>query len=378
MLHNGILKQSLKSTWRKQGCRVFSRSANKTANFAGLIENELKQVSPGIRELLSSRCEELSKCSRYYTIAQGKQMRPSLVLLMSKATSLCSGIDQSIVGSSFLEDDAPDHVPIGQVLPSQLRLAQITEMIHTASLLHDDVIDHASSRRGHPSSNTAFGNRKSVLTGNFILGRASTAMARLRNPKVTELFATVVADLVRGEFLQLKNTADTNSLELQPFHFDYYIEKTYLKTASLISKSCQSAAILGQCSPTVIEAAANYGRYVGTAFQLMDDVLDYTSKDETLGKAANADLNLGLATAPVLFAWKQYPELGSMVINRFNCPSDVKKARELVESTDGIEATVKWAKEYILKAHDALQCIPDSPSRQALHAVAEKVVSRNY
>ncbi|EPY49446.1 decaprenyl diphosphate synthase subunit Dps1 [Schizosaccharomyces cryophilus OY26] len=366
------------STWRNPGLVVFSRSMSKTANFTGLIENELQQVSPGIRKLLSSRFEELSKCSRYYTVAQGKQMRPSLVLLMSKATSLCSGIDQSLVGSSFLEDDAPEYISTGQVLPSQLRLAQITEMIHTASLLHDDVIDHASVRRGHPSSNVAFGNRRSVLTGNFILGRASTAMARLRNPRVTELFATVVADLVRGEFLQLKNTVNTNTLEAQAFHFDYYIEKTYLKTASLISKSCQSAAILGQCSPTVIQAASDFGRYVGTAFQLMDDVLDYTSKDETLGKAANADLNLGLATAPVLFAWKQYPELGAMVINRFNCPSDVKKARELVESTDGIQSTVKWAKDYIKKAHEVIQCIPDSPARQALHAVAEKVVARNY
>ncbi|CAB66154.1 decaprenyl diphosphate synthase subunit Dps1 [Schizosaccharomyces pombe] len=352
------------------------RFSTTNRNASHLIKNELEQISPGIRQMLNSNSEFLEECSKYYTIAQGKQMRPSLVLLMSKATSLCHGIDRSVVGDKYIDDDDLRSFSTGQILPSQLRLAQITEMIHIASLLHDDVIDHANVRRGSPSSNVAFGNRRSILAGNFILARASTAMARLRNPQVTELLATVIADLVRGEFLQLKNTMDPSSLEIKQSNFDYYIEKSFLKTASLISKSCKASTILGQCSPTVATAAGEYGRCIGTAFQLMDDVLDYTSKDDTLGKAAGADLKLGLATAPVLFAWKKYPELGAMIVNRFNHPSDIQRARSLVECTDAIEQTITWAKEYIKKAKDSLLCLPDSPARKALFALADKVITR--
>nr|BAA13926.1 unnamed protein product [Schizosaccharomyces pombe] len=325
------------------------RFSTTNRNASHLIKNELEQISPGIRQMLNSNSEFLEECSKYYTIAQGKQMRPSLVLLMSKATSLFHGIDRSVVGDKYTDDDDLRSFSTGQILPSQLRLAQITEMIHIASLLHDDVIDHANVRRGSPSSNVAFGNRRSILAGNFILARASTVMARLRNPQVTELLATVIADLVRGEFLQLKNTMDPSSLEIKQSNFDYYIEKSFLKTASLISKSCKASTILGQCSPTVATAAGEYGRCIGTAFQLMDDVLDYTSKDDTLGKAAGADLKLGLATAPVLFAWKKYPELGAMIVNRFNHPSDIQRARSLVECSDAIEQPITWAIEYIKK-----------------------------
>lgn len=277
-----------------------------------------------------------------------------LVLLMSRATALTpkvarqSGfqrlepINRPISPSAILEDanpSAPAYTPLSStspdeaytsedsdILPSQRRLAEITELIHTASLLHDDVIDHSLARRAAPSANVAFGNKMAVLAGDFLLGRASVALARLRDPEVTELLATVIANLVEGEFMQLKNTAqDEKNPVWTEETVSYYLQKTYLKSASLISKSCRAAALLGQSSPEVVEAAYAYGKNLGLAFQLVDDMLDYTISGEELGKPAGADLELGLATAPLLFAWRDYPELGELVGRKFAEPGDVQR-----------------------------------------------------
>ena len=212
------------------------------------------------------------------------------------------------------------------ILPSQRRLAEITELIHTASLLHDDVIDHSQARRSAPSANIEFGNKMAVLAGDFLLGRASVALARLRDPEVTELLATVIANLVEGEFMQLKNTArDEKNPAWTEDTVSYYLQKTYLKSASLISKSCRAAAILGGSAPEVVEAAYLYGKNLGLAFQLVDDMLDYTVPGEELGKPAGADLELGLATAPLLFAWKDNKGLGRLVGRKFSGEGDVQR-----------------------------------------------------
>ena len=164
-----------------------------------------------------------------------------------------------------------------------------------------------------------------VLAGDFLLGRASVALARLRDAEVIELLATVIANLVEGEFMQLKNTAQD---EAKPVWTEdtitYYLQKTYLKSASLISKSCRAAALLGRCTPDVVDAAYAYGRNLGLAFQLVDDMLDYTVSGKELGKPAGADLELGLATAPLLFAWRQHQELGALVGRKFAGDGDVQ------------------------------------------------------
>jgi geranylgeranyl pyrophosphate synthase len=212
------------------------------------------------------------------------------------------------------------------ILPSQRRLAEITELIHTASLLHDDVLDSSQMRRSNPSANIEFGNKLAVLAGDFLLGRASVALARLRDPEVTELLATVIANLVEGEFMQLRNTARDEALPAwSPDALTYYLQKTYLKSASLISKSCRAAALLGQGAPSVVDAAYSYGKNLGLAFQLVDDMLDYTISAGELGKPAGADLELGLATAPLLFAWERNEELGELVGRKFSREGDVEK-----------------------------------------------------
>ena len=330
------------------------RPGNLTIDPLKVVGKELKFLNKNIRQLLGSGHPILDTVAKYYTQSEGKHVRPLLVLLMSRATVMApkaqrlrplssSAINAPISSPVVLYDTNPDQIhtnPLtapsaeadyafpndASILPSQRRLAEITELIHTASLLHDDVIDVSTTRRGQPSANTQFGNKMAVLAGDFLLGRASVALARLRDAEVTELLATVIANLVEGEFMQLKNTAlDERDPQWSEETISYYLQKTYLKSASLISKSCRAAALLGNGAPDVVEAAYSYGRNLGLAFQLVDDMLDYTISGAELGKPAGADLELGLATAPLLFAWKNKPELGRLVGRKFAEDGDVQR-----------------------------------------------------
>lgn len=384
-----------------------------------LIGNEMKYLKNNIRQLLGTGHPMLDTVAKYYNQAEGKHFRPVVVLLMSRATALSpkrprdassapSGpawsIDRSISPLSVLSDFNPsrptspveDPSPAGSpdILPSQRRLAEIIELIHTASLLHDDIIDQSGMRRSMPSANVAFGNKMAVLAGDFLLGRASAALARLRHAEVTELIATVVANLVEGEFMQLKNTAldgvgrgdggvtepaghpPVSASEWAEDALEFYLQKTYLKSASLISKSCRASALLGQCTPDVVDAACAYGKNLGMAFQLVDDMLDYTVTADELGKPAGADLELGLVTAPLLFAWKDHDELGSLVQRRFQGEGDIDRARALVLESSGVQQTRALAQEYADKAIDAIREFPDGEAKTGLVDLCVKTMDR--
>lgn len=365
LLSNSIYRHPSRrrqSSWAQAVSVASNVFSNATARTAGpgdvsidplrIVAKEMKFLTGNIRQLLGSGHPSLDTVAKYYTQAEGKHVRPLIVLLMSRATALTpksprfnspqssADIDNSISPMSILTDvnpTAPSTNPLthtqtsysttdSDILPSQRRLAEITELIHTASLLHDDVIDHSVSRRGSPSANLEFGNKMAVLAGDFLLGRASVALARLRDPEVTELLATVIANLVEGEFMQLKNTArDEKNPVWTEETVTYYLQKTYLKSASLISKSCRAAALLGGSDMATVDAAYAYGKNLGLAFQLVDDMLDYTISEKELGKPAGADLELGLATAPLLFAWKHNKELGSLVGRKFAQEGDVAR-----------------------------------------------------
>ena len=156
------------------------------------------------------------------------------------------------------------------IFPTQRRLAEIVEMIHTASLLHDDVIDRSETRRNMPSANMNFGNKMAILAGDFLLARASIALARLRNYEVVELMSTVISNLVEGEFMQLKNTQNSSSKGTSKTMstFEYYMEKNYMKTASLIANGCRAASVLSGSTQEISEIAHTYGKNIGLAFQV--------------------------------------------------------------------------------------------------------------
>ncbi|TFK72831.1 terpenoid synthase [Pluteus cervinus] len=286
------------------------------------------------------------------------------------------------------------------ILPTQIRFAQILEFIHCASLLHDDVIDASPLRRGAPSAPAAFGNKLSVLGAVYILGRTSAMLSRLGDPEVTELTASITSNLVEGEILQMKDVVNGraggaaralvgSSSETDPSilptsprirqAWNVYLQKTYLKTASLMAKGARSAVILGGCQEGEIyrEVAYAYGRNLGIAFQLVDDVLDYASPSDTLGKPGGADLQLGLATGPALFAWEEHPEMGELIGRKFESPGDVELARKLVHDSSGVQRTRELARAYADKAKEVLLHLPESEARQALEALAEKVIGRN-
>ncbi|KAJ1554444.1 coq1 putative hexaprenyl diphosphate synthase, partial [Cladochytrium tenue] len=285
-------------------------SSSKALDARDLVGPELARVSGNIQRLLATGHPGLATISNYYFQAQGKHIRPVLVLLIAQATCGLgqrrdpafaplsdADVDRAVSPSSGVAFAPPrtsehelDASPSpGGILPAQRRLAEITEMIHTASLLHDDVIDASPTRRARPSANAAFGNRMAILAGDFLLGRASVALSRLRDPDVVELLSTVIANLVEGELMQLRNsqpahtaatvvapttTAVTTSGEAATglgqrrlTRFEYYLEKTYMKTASLIAKSCRASAVLGGCPPDVVDAVESYGKNLGLAFQ---------------------------------------------------------------------------------------------------------------
>ena len=369
--------------------KVDPRLAGISVDPLKVVGQEMKFLTKNIRQLLGSGHPMLDTVSKYYTQSEGKYVRPLLVLLMSRATafapkSVQSGtgsqtnrVDQSISPLSILSDvnpSLPSSNPLSSatidasyqqqnsdILPQQRRLAEITELIHTASLLHDDVLDHSESRRSCPSANIAFGNKMAVLAGDFLLGRASVALARLRDAEVIELLATVIANLVEGEFMQLKNTAlDEKNPVWTEEVITYYLQKTYLKSASLISKSCRAAALLGQSSAAIVEAAYAYGKNLGLAFQLVDDMLDYTRSGAELGKPAGADLQLGLATAPLLFAWRDNPALGELVGRKFSLEGDVEQVRKHTPAS--VKATDQVAGEVVCIAKPRHRADPSTRS----------------
>ncbi len=330
-----------------------------------LIQGDVAKLSKNIKDLLGSDHPVLATVARYFFDQDGgKKMRPALVLLMARAAA-----------AHEPPQAAASTGPAGAVAPvsyaAQIRLAEITEMIHTASLLHDDVIDVSDTRRGMKSVNQQFGNKLAILAGDFLLARASVCLARLRNLEVVEVLSTVIEHLVKGEVMQMKG--DLRGQDA----FEYYLRKNYYKTGSLIANSVMAGTLLAGHSLEVQRIAFDYGESIGHAFQLVDDALDFEGSMASLGKPALADLKQGLATAPVLFAQEMHPELRAMIGRKFSDPADVDHAALYVKQSNSISQTKQLAMAYAEKAIDSALKLKPSPERDALVHLALKVVQRN-
>ncbi|CAI0548473.1 unnamed protein product [Linum tenue] len=297
---------------------------------------------------------------------EGKRFRPTVLLLMATALNV------------HLPEPIPNVGPVTTELRArQQRIAEITEMIHVASLLHDDVLDDADTRRGIKSLNFVMGNKVSVLAGDFLLSRACVALASLRNTEVVSLLATVVEHLVTGETMQMTTTTE------QRCSMEYYMQKTYYKTASLISNSCKAVALLAGQTAEVATLAFEYGRNLGLAFQLIDDVLDFTGTSASLGKGSLSDIRHGIVTAPILFAMEEFPQLRAIIDQGFEDPKNVNLALEYLGKSRGIQRTRELAAQHANLAAEAIDSLPETDdedvrrSRRALIDITHRVITRN-
>lgn len=316
-----------------------------------LVESDLNNLYEEIRKELWTNRPELESIAGYYFDGQGKAYRPMVVVLVARALN-------------YHLTRTPD------LTSHQKTVAMVTEMIHTASLVHDDVIDTADFRRGKSSVNVLWGQKKAILAGDYIISRASQMLARLQNDEVIFILSQVLLDLVQGEFMQMGSKEDESE------RFTHYLHKTFKKTASLMAYTCKAVAHLSGANVSQQEAAFQYGRNLGIAFQLVDDLLDFVSSQAELGKPAAADLKLGLATAPVLFAADKFPELNVMIMRRFSEPGDVERAYDYVMKSDGLDHTRLLARKHADEALRHISPFADSPEKQALMTLAEMTLSR--
>ncbi|MBD2312154.1 solanesyl diphosphate synthase [Desertifilum sp. FACHB-1129] len=313
------------------------------------VEADLRLLTENLKQLVSARHPILYAAAEYLFGTEGKRLRPAIVLLLSRATH-----------------------PNQEITASHRRLAEITEMIHTASLVHDDVVDESALRRGMPTVHSSFGNRVAVLAGDFLFAQSSWYLANLDNLAVVKLLSQVIMDLAEGEIQQGLNRFDTRlSLEA-------YLKKSYYKTASLMANSAKAAGVLSDVSPEMSDNLYRYGRHVGLAFQIVDDILDFTASTEVLGKPAGSDLQSGNLTAPVLYAMEDNPYLEVLIEKEFTEPEDLEKAIALVKDSQGIERSRELAAHHAHQAAACLAGLPPTESRQTLIDLTDYVLSRLY
>ncbi|KAG5243587.1 hypothetical protein OIU76_009506 [Salix suchowensis] len=336
-----------------------------------LVADELSLLANRLRSMVIAEVPKLSSAAEYFFKmgVQGKRFRPTVLLLM--ATALNVRILETATASS-----------VGDSLTTELRerqqsIAEITEMIHVASLLHDDVLDDADTRRGIGSLNLVMGNKVSVLAGDFLLSRACVALASLKNTEVVSLLATVVEHLVTGETMQMTSTSE------QRCSMEYYMQKTYYKTASLISNSCKAIALLAGQTTEVAMLAFEYGKNLGLAYQLIDDVLDFTGTSASLGKGSLSDIRHGIVTAPILFAMEEFPQLRSAIDRGFDKPENIDAALDYLGKSRGIQRTRELAAKHANLAATAINSLPETDdeevrkSRRALVDLTQRVITRN-
>ncbi|MBD0345253.1 MAG: solanesyl diphosphate synthase [Coleofasciculus sp. Co-bin14] len=313
------------------------------------VEADLCVLADNLKELVGARHPILYAAAEHLFGAGGKRIRPAVVLLVSRATMLDSDITAR-----------------------HRRLAEITEMIHTASLVHDDVVDESEVRRNVPTVNSLFNNRVAVLAGDFLFGQSAWYLANLGNLEVVKLLSEVIKDMAEGEIQQGLNRFDTS------ITIETYLEKTYNKTASLIANSAKAAGVLSGVSPDVAANLYRYGRHIGLAFQVIDDILDFTASTEVLGKPAGSDLVSGNLTAPVIYALEEKPYLEVLIEREFAQPEDLEQALALVGESKGIERSRELAAQYAQMAVQSLAQLKPSECSKALLDLAEYILSRAY
>jgi octaprenyl-diphosphate synthase len=314
-----------------------------------LVREDLQGVDQTIVRRLASDVALVNQISGYIIGGGGKRLRPLCVVLAARAC--------------------------GYAGERHVSAAAIIEFIHTSTLLHDDVVDGSDLRRGRNTANHVFGNQASVLVGDYLYSRSFQMMVELDDMRIQAVMADATNTIAEGEVLQLMNAHDPETTEQR------YLEVIYRKTARLFEAGTQIAAILARAEPAIEQAMVEYGRRLGTAFQLVDDVLDYKASADELGKNLGDDLAEGKPTLPLIHTLAHAAEADAARLRaaiEHGALEDLDEITALIERTGGIEYTARMAQREKDAAVAALAALPASPYREALGALAEFAVARTY
>lgn len=316
-----------------------------------LIEEEVKAVEEEMSRNLSSEIVMIPTVSHYLISSGGKRVRPMLLLFCAH---LC-----------------------GYHGPRAVALASTIEFIHTATLLHDDVVDRAFMRRGMASANSVWGDGASVLVGDFLFTKSFSMIVQDGNLHILKVISDATTRMAEGEVMQLMKMGNPKITE-EDYHY-----VVINKTAVLISAACQIGGILGDVSPEKEKVLADFGINLGIAFQLMDDNLDYVSEEEKLGKAIGKDLNEGKITLPLIHtlrtcSYTEQNRLTEIIKDPHRGQSDLGYAMKIVRDCGGIDYTTERAEKFIAKAKSSLSLFPPSREKEALLALSDYTIRRKW
>jgi len=345
----------LNSVLKPQGSPAAS-SAAQLEQIRALVRPDLEAVDAAIRSGLKSIVPLVDQIAEHIIAGGGKRLRPLLVVLAGRAC-----------GAPGAGDAGTGSAPV--------QAAAFIEFIHTATLLHDDVVDMSALRRGRDTANEVFGNQASVLVGDFVYSRAFQMMAAVRSQRVIEIMAEATNVIAEGEVLQLMNARDPDTTEQR------YFEVIQRKTAQLFQAGAEVAAVVSGAPPAVQQALARYGKHLGIAYQLIDDVLDYQSDPETRGKNLGDDLAEGKPTLPLIHALRSGDAATAALIRRAVAGEGREHLPEIltaIESTGGLQYTARLAQAEANQAVAALQPLPDTSFRAGLAALARFAVERQH
>lgn len=317
------------------------------------IAQELEDVFKEIHKQLKSDIVLVNQVAKYIIDSGGKRLRPALVILMAK-----------VLSQEKIETR------------NQVRLIQmacVVEFIHTATLLHDDVVDESGLRRSRETANSLFGSAASVLVGDFLYSRAFQIMVKVDSPKIMEIMANATNTIAEGEVLQLMNCNDPDIDE------DRYLKVIRYKTAKLFQAACEIPGALLNLDPKFISAAGMFGAHLGTAFQLTDDVLDYIGTESEIGKKLGDDLREGKPTLPLIRVYStSTPKLKKKIQNAIQNPNNAEldKVVQIIKQSDAIEYTTKLAEKECSSAAQCLEGFKSSMHKKILSKLLEFIISR--
>ena len=323
-----------------------SESASPASALA-LVAQDIAKVDEVIADRLSSGVPLVGQVAQYIISAGGKRLRPVILLLTSGALNY------------------QEH--------HKYSLAAVVEFIHTATLLHDDVVDESTLRRGRPTANERFGNPASVLVGDFLYSRAFQMMVDVGSMRIMQVLADATNVIAEGEVLQLMNMHDASLDE------EAYLRVIRSKTAKLFEASSRLAAILAQTSPQLEEACAEYGQALGTAFQVIDDVLDYEGNAAEMGKNLGDDLREGKATLPLILAMQRGTPAQKELVQKAIETGSVDQLSQviaIVRETGALDGSRQAAMSEAQRAINAAQQLPDGPYKEALIGLASQLLVR--